>query len=269
MKVKKLSWSLFYALIYLTGFSACSKDEVKDKVEIIKLYVFEQTGTYQPWGAPAPVEYILVKEKIESEYYPFGLSEITGFVYEKGYEYVLSVEKTTLADPPADTGNIKYKLIEVLSREKKRYFYAVETSYAINAEQKDIIEADLKNNLPVPLNGGYIFNFNDVSIVNENNSVIKSGKLYYDTYIPSEGKVYPGSYKLLTPDNQVITAHEWRFVFENTTIEYDVFYIKYGMQRYVSVRPWLYKDLTEYYKVKYPDAGVRDVVLVQVLTFRP
>ncbi|MCD7927044.1 MAG: DUF4377 domain-containing protein [Bacteroides sp.] len=44
-------------------------------------------------------------------------SGINGFEYEKGYEYNLLVEKITLSNPPADASNLKYRLIEVLSKE--------------------------------------------------------------------------------------------------------------------------------------------------------
>lgn len=189
---------------------------------------------------------------------------IDGFEYERGFSYELSIEKTTLANPPADAGNIRYKLLEVLVR--KSHFHAVESRYAIDADQKDMIEADLHNNLPVPVNGGYIINNSTVSIVDENKTVIKSGNL---TTNPPEGEVFPNSYKLITPEKQIITQSGWKFVFEDEIIEYDVFFEEYGVQIVLSARPWLYKDLTEYYKSKYPGSGVRGVLCVQILTYKP
>ncbi|WP_343020633.1 DUF4377 domain-containing protein, partial [Bacteroides uniformis] len=46
-------------------------------------------------------------------------SGIDGFVYKKGIEYTLKVEKTTLANPPADDSNVRYKLIEILTEHEK------------------------------------------------------------------------------------------------------------------------------------------------------
>jgi hypothetical protein len=61
---------------------------------------------------------MLVKEEKESEYFSLGFGGIAGFEYEKGYRYQLSIEKTTLADPPMDGGNIRYKLLEIVKKEK-------------------------------------------------------------------------------------------------------------------------------------------------------
>ncbi|MFA6872034.1 MAG: DUF4377 domain-containing protein [Bacteroidaceae bacterium] len=44
---------------------------------------------------------------------PFG--GIIEFTYPKGHEYVLSVEKTTLANPPMDNSKIRYKLIKIIN----------------------------------------------------------------------------------------------------------------------------------------------------------
>lgn len=40
---------------------------------------------------------------------------IEGFTYERGHEYYLSVRKTILANPPADSPNCTYSLIKILS----------------------------------------------------------------------------------------------------------------------------------------------------------
>ena len=50
---------------------------------------------------------------------------ITDFVYEKGYEYALWVEKRTLVNPPADGSSIVYKLIDVISKAKVEYEYTI------------------------------------------------------------------------------------------------------------------------------------------------
>ena len=44
---------------------------------------------------------------------PYG--DIEGFEYQQGHEYELKVQKTTLANPPADASNIAYKLLEIIS----------------------------------------------------------------------------------------------------------------------------------------------------------
>lgn len=44
--------------------------------------------------------------------------EITGFTYERGNEYELLVKKTTLANPPQDSWNIRYELFRIVSQRK-------------------------------------------------------------------------------------------------------------------------------------------------------
>ena len=101
MKTKRLL-GLLLLILPITGFVACSDDEPQDKVETVKMLISDKTGTYQPWGSDSPIDCMLVKEESESDYKTLDFQGITDFVYEKGYEYALWVEKRTLVDPPAD-----------------------------------------------------------------------------------------------------------------------------------------------------------------------
>lgn len=93
----------------------CDKDEPIDKVEIIKMYVSAETGTYTPWGSEVPVECMLVKEGGDLEYSHLAFGGIQGFDYVRGHEYELEVRKTTLANPPADGSNIAYELLKIIN----------------------------------------------------------------------------------------------------------------------------------------------------------
>lgn len=93
----------------------CDKDEPIDKVEIIKMYVSAETGTYTPWGSEVPVECMLVKEDGDLEYSHLAFGGIQRFDYVRGHEYELEVRKTTLANPPADGSNIAYELLKIIN----------------------------------------------------------------------------------------------------------------------------------------------------------
>nr|WP_317207113.1 DUF4377 domain-containing protein [Chryseobacterium arthrosphaerae] len=59
-----------------------------------------------------------VKEKASDSWENF-YSNIEGFTYEPGYEYVLKVKTEKIANPPADASSIKYTLVEQVSKTKK------------------------------------------------------------------------------------------------------------------------------------------------------
>lgn len=108
---------IFLVLVCLFPQTGCLEDEMPgNKVEMIKMDVSAETKTVSLPDSSGPIEYLLAKEEKENEYSTFGFLEIRGFQYEKGHEYKLLVEKTTLINPPADASNVRYRLIEVLSK---------------------------------------------------------------------------------------------------------------------------------------------------------
>ena len=118
MKTKKLFGTLLLFLSALCFAGCLNNDDSQDKVETIKMFVSAEMSMYQPWGASDPIECMLVKEEKENDYKTLDFLGITEFEYEEGYEYKLLVEKTTLANPPADGSSIRYQLIEILSKDK-------------------------------------------------------------------------------------------------------------------------------------------------------
>lgn len=107
---------LIIPFLLITAFLAvgCSDDEPKDMVKEIRMQISSETGTYTPWGSEVSFECMLVKEDGESEYSPLPFGDIKGFEYVRGHEYYLSVQRTILANPPADASDRTYELICVL-----------------------------------------------------------------------------------------------------------------------------------------------------------
>ena len=50
----------------------------------------------------------------EDEEYQYFYDEIEGFNYQEGTSYVIDVEITEVADPPADASSLSYSLVEII-----------------------------------------------------------------------------------------------------------------------------------------------------------
>jgi heat shock protein HslJ len=81
-------------------------------VETMTLYV---GPNLEPCVGVAPQTCMLVKENPDDEYSLF-YGQIEGFEFEPGFEYELSVERTTIPNPPADASAFSWKLVEVVSK---------------------------------------------------------------------------------------------------------------------------------------------------------
>ena len=112
--------TLLIAFVAILGLTACTnEDEPKDITKEVTMYVSSETGTMDDFfdaDKTNPIECMLVKEQGEDEYRPLAFCGIQGFEYEKGYEYDLRVNKTTLANPPADGRIYKYQLVRVVEK---------------------------------------------------------------------------------------------------------------------------------------------------------
>lgn len=118
----KLKWVHLMLICFSIGMctSCLDNDESKDWSEIVNLYVASETEDYYPQEYPdgeEPLEGIKIKEHPDDEWTVIHINDIVGFVYERGFEYHLKVEKVHLGNPPADGRDVVYKLIEIISRE--------------------------------------------------------------------------------------------------------------------------------------------------------
>ena len=111
--MKQFTQILLLAIVFI--FTGCFEKEPKDKIEEVTIYVSHQTGIYYGMLA-SPVERMLIKEEGWQDWESRPFQAISGFEYVKGYKYTLLVEKTTLANPPMDASNVKYKLISIMEQ---------------------------------------------------------------------------------------------------------------------------------------------------------
>ena len=99
--------------------ASCSSDyDGKDIVEQVTIYVSAETGTYNNVPDNTFVEGMMIRTEGESTFYCVSFHMITGFTYERGYEYELLVKRTTLANPPQDSGKYRYELVRIVSQQK-------------------------------------------------------------------------------------------------------------------------------------------------------
>ena len=124
--IKKMKYLRFtivlIAALFLTA-SCLEEEGDQDKVEEIILNVSAETSFYYDLfdaKRENPIEGMLIQERGSNHWECIHFQEIDGFTYEKGYDYELLVEKTTLANPPQDGSNVRYSLIKIIEK-RMRY----------------------------------------------------------------------------------------------------------------------------------------------------
>ena len=116
-------WRITFVMLAAFSFASCSSDDDnEDKVEQMTLYASAETGVYYDmWLDPErenPIVGMQVREEGNSVWKIVSFYTIKGFTYERGNEYELLVKKTNLANPPMDSGNVRYELIRIVSQRK-------------------------------------------------------------------------------------------------------------------------------------------------------
>lgn len=208
-------------------------------------------------------------------------SYLSDFEYEAGYEYKLLVEETAYrVDTHSDIG---YKVVKVLSKEKKdsegvpnnfvlgwfyfaNCFITPESDCFVQAEEKEAIENDLKSHPAVTGNGGECWLFDDLTNWSftdkeKNKNILEYGEIKEKERGLAE---LPDYYSSFLPEKKVKKYSQWDFVPsgnpEDSRIRFDV--LKCAEDEWGDdLSVWLYSDLTEYYRQKYPDAGVTAVLV--------
>jgi hypothetical protein len=90
----------------------CPASHTRAKIRNIKLTV---AGHDMACVAAAPMRCLQVKEGKEKKWLNF-YSSIEGFTFTPGVEYVLLVRATLIDNPPLDSSDTRYELVQVLSR---------------------------------------------------------------------------------------------------------------------------------------------------------
>ena len=296
MKTQKLEILILFLCIF--GFIGCdNKDEEGEKVTDYKEYSLTIASKKIPgvcWsdGLNHLSDVYAVKKENAQEWESLGV--IDKFEFEKGYEYKVKISETNYLDysmeNPAWT---EYELLEIISKNRKDSenlpLHFIPKSYYENVQlpkykcvvdadnNQKLIEEELEKESLIPLDFHYIFwrsedKFLRCIAIKDDNNTLGPCIIKNENKAPEE---MPESYKLLPPEGNVFGYGKWTFSDEqgNETnyLSFDVFMGRSAKSRNVDLTPdvaYLYKDLSEYYKNKYPQAGVKTVVVSYAVSIK-
>ena len=278
-------------LICTSIFISCQKEEEGRKITGYEEYTITVASEKVPGllfssGDNHLSEVYAVMREHSAEWEQLG--SIKGFEYEPGYEYTLRISETNYLDHSmGDPAWTEYEQLELISKEEKtsddvpnnfipEWFYTEYCScintdfrYYIDAENKDIIEEDINSNPMITFGGLNCYIENDWTrwlLVNEKKEI---GMLGFIKKMNIDGADFPESYKNLKPEGAITGTMEWTFIIgndpenEKNAIKYDVFICNPSKSKSVGPTPvpYFYKDFTQYYQEKYPEAGVKAVAV--------
>ena len=281
----------FVLLICASIFFSCLKEEEGRKITGYDEYTITVASEKVPGllfssGDNHVSEVYAIMKEHSAEWEQLG--EIKGFEYEPGYEYTIRISETNYLDhsmgEPAWT---EHELMEVISKEKKisddipdnfipdwfytEYCTSIDTDfgYYIDAGNKNVIEEDLSSNPMITFGGLHCYmdkNWTNWFLVNDKKEI---GMLGFIKKENKESADFPEAYKNLKPDGTIIGTMEWTFIIgydpenEENAIKYDIFICNPSKSKSVGSEsvPYFYKDFTQYYQEKYPEAGVKTVAV--------
>ena len=301
MKDKIMRSLVVTILLFLcaSGFTSCLNDEEEEGAKITDYQEYELTvasrkvlGMIFSGGNNYFREVYAVKKNDTQDWESWeSFSSIQDFDYEEGYEYHIKISETTYLDyRRGDPSWTEYKLLEVISKEKhdseglpdnllpSNYSCLnAELRYVIEADEKDEVEKRLINNSPLFMCKQFVFNkeFTEFAMLNEDCEylVLADGKLKRET---NDNECFPDSYKLIPLEGQVAATEQWIFLIDLITNKVgqtmDAFIVNLpgstGNSGGMRSQIWLYQDMTQYAQEAFPDAGVKTVVIAQIVGYK-
>lgn len=282
-------WRALTLLLCVFSIIGCSNNDeeegrkITDYKELVLTVASKRVPGVLPGSRVVSDKYAVKKEQ-DNEWGIYG--GIAGFEYEQGYEYKIKVSETTYVDYAIENSSwTECNLLEVISKIQKEseglplhlipetYYKRLplpEYRYAVDAENKSLIEEDLKVNSILPKEYHYMLcnsiggHMKLIGIQNESN-IFGPYIIKQTNKKPEET---PESYKLLPPDGTAISSREWTFLEESgnaaTYPSFDMFIVRPTKTKSINRAPYtvyLYKDLTRHYQNKYPEAETKAVVV--------
>ena len=148
MKTMKI-WRIMFITLAAFSLASCSSDDDdKDITKEIIMNVSAEPGImYDLFDSMGehPIECMQVMTEDEpGQWQNLYFSEVKGFTYERGHEYVLRVKRTILANPPQDASNRTYELVRILADKKVE-----EVAEPVEKEVKSEADIEYEQQCPV------------------------------------------------------------------------------------------------------------------------
>ena len=142
-------WRLAFAMLAALSLTSCSSDDDdKDITKEIIMNVSAEPGVmYDLFDSMGehPIECMRVMTEDEpGRWQNLYFSDVKGFTYERGHEYVLRVKRTILANPPQDASNRTYELVHILADKK-----VDEVAEPVEKEVKSEADIEYEQQCPV------------------------------------------------------------------------------------------------------------------------
>ena len=242
-------WRIAFAMLAAFSLASCSSDDDdKDITKEIIMNVSAEPGVmYDLFDSMGehPIECMQVMTEDEpGQWLYLYFSEVKGFTYERGHEYVLRVKRTILANPPQDASNRTYELVRILADKKvenvaepvekevkteadieyeqqcpvKKYAIAKGGEYMVDAEGK-VTYAD---GTPTPEFDKHAQIYLE-NILDKSHPLWQAGARYMATY----------AYVLspLTDEIRLVPSTHSSFLFKNILTENEMAYVKQSMKQ--------------------------------------
>ena len=118
-----------------------TKEVTMEKEGVVTMYIKSSQVTCE---GVVPQKCMQVKEGENGDYELF-YDKIKGFDYVEGYEYVLSVKKKAVINPPADGSSISYTMVKMLKKSKMSR--SINGDWEVNVMYGKILSKNPKMNI--------------------------------------------------------------------------------------------------------------------------
>ena len=242
-------WRLAFVMLAAFSLASCSSDDDdKDITKEIIMNVSAEPGVmYDLFDSMGehPIECMQVMTEDEPGQWQYlYFSEVKGFTYERGHEYVLRVKRTILANPPQDASDRTYELVRILADKKVE-----EVAEPVEKEVKSEADIEYEQLCPVEkyaiAKGGEYMVDADGKVTYADGTPTpefdKHAQIYLENILDKShplwqaGARYMATYAYvlspLTDEIRLVPSTHSSFLFKNILTENEMAYVKQSMKQ--------------------------------------